>query len=529
MFFQSDVEPSYFLKHHPPAKNLSILMISISMSNNYNNAGIDLVTGYLREEGYSVDVCYYHKNESYDHIRNHISYGYDIYGFTVFPTNIKIIQKLSGDIKENNEQATIILGGTYATLFHEDLFNDDPHIDYICLGDGEEPMSDFLASYERYGLNIPECALPVSIVPRISTQNKRPNVRSEDYYHQITDYYDNDSLEANLLKTHCILTKNNICLGACSFCTSRKGKVVFRDVDDIIAEIEWIHGQFGVTKFYFVDDNLFDPKTLLAKIRIERLCEKIINLPYNLQLEGLIKADVVTNEKSDTRLLELMNEAGFTSLFVGIESFNHHDLILYNKKTTVAQNISTVSLLHKNRIYPKMGFIMYNPYSTVERLRKNYETLLWLKATNLHHYTLSILQIYKYTKIYRRVKQDRLLKPGYSIYSNMEYYYIDRQVKEIVDFLSYEFYYDYDMIHLFKLQEYFYFAVRKDPRLIALECELNALIDNHMDLYQWFFDAVFVHVDIEKAKSMLPAFNDRLDSFQSDLYKLKQRISEKRI
>ena len=50
--------------------NLKVLVISINNIWRYPNTGVDQIVGYLRKDGFSVDIKYYHKKENYEQIIN---------------------------------------------------------------------------------------------------------------------------------------------------------------------------------------------------------------------------------------------------------------------------------------------------------------------------------------------------------------------------------------------------------------------------------------------------------------------------
>ena len=80
--------------------------------------------------------------------------------------------------------------------------------------------------------------------------------------------------------------------------------------------------------------------------------------------------------QEDKELLKLMSKAGFASMFVGIEAANDKDLKIYNKKARTEDNYTIMRLLREADIYPVIGFINLNPYSTHQTVKINLDFLI---------------------------------------------------------------------------------------------------------------------------------------------------------
>ena len=68
-------------------------------------------------------------------------------------------------------------------------------------------------------------------------------------------------------------------------------------------------------------------------------------------------------------------EAGLRHILIGLESGREEALQRLNKKTTVEQNEKALTILRSYGIEPNVGFIMFEPDSSVEDLRINFEFL----------------------------------------------------------------------------------------------------------------------------------------------------------
>lgn len=131
-----------------------------------------------------------------------------------------------------------------------------------------------------------------------------------------------------------------------------------------------------------------------------------------------------------------MNKIGFHHLFLGVDAGNEDDRILYNKQSSLLENIMAVETLRRIGISPRFGMIFINPYSTLERFRDSYRYLLKLKSSNFYHYGGLRAQLLNGTKLLDMVKSDGLLLSEYSFVNTQKYTFRDSHVIPIAEFLE---------------------------------------------------------------------------------------------
>ena len=164
------------------------------------------------------------------------------------------------------------------------------------------------------------------------------------------------------------------CYGHCTFCYLNPfyGQVNLwrgRSAKNIFDEIYKLHTERSIKNFYFSDANFFGPGKP-GKERAITLAELILanNLDICFGLE--CRANDV-EEYSLSRLVM----AGLTNVFLGLESGDPASLKRFKKHTTVDENKKAIQLLRDYGIEPTFGFIMFEPNSTLESVRNNFEFL----------------------------------------------------------------------------------------------------------------------------------------------------------
>lgn len=347
-------------------------------------------------------------------------------------------REIANNIKRDKMNSTIVFGGGYPTRYYREIAKETKSVDYMILGDGEIPTDYLLTCLSKIKngkkVNISHSA----IATKNDCDNKKDYFNTEITWDPAYDYYEKDNNFVNSRKVHCIQIKNNICTGNCSFCTERHGKVVYKDIDAVVNQIEYVNSKFGVKKIYFTDDNILDPNTEQAKEHLKTLCIALKRKKIKVSYQCYMKAFSLQDCPKDRELLTLMREVGFVEIFVGIEAGNQEDLNLYNKYTTVEQNYNIIALLKEYDIFPIIGYIAFNPYSTRERIMKNFKYLCDIECTYLHNYLYSFAVVNKYTAMYEMIKKDGLLAGREEDYLGVKYHYQHPEVREVLEYVENE-------------------------------------------------------------------------------------------
>ncbi len=160
------------------------------------------------------------------------------------------------------------------------------------------------------------------------------------------------------------------CYGSCTFCTINPfygGRSLWRprSPESVIAEMAAVLEEHPDTsRFYFVDPNFFGPagRGRVRALTLARMIRERFHIRFGL--EGRVN-DI------DEELVENLVAAGFDELLIGLESGSDATLRRLNKHTTVEQNRRALRILRAHGVEPNVGFIMFEPDSSLDDLRVN--------------------------------------------------------------------------------------------------------------------------------------------------------------
>ena len=201
------------------------------------------------------------------------------------------------------------------------------------------------------------------------------------------------------------------CYGGCTFCYINPyyGKQACwrgRSPENVIAEIDSLIESYGIKNFYFVDPNFFG----LGRYGRER----VLRLASLLKERGIIFGIEGRVNDIEEETIGALVEAGLHEILIGLESGRNESLKRLNKMTTVEQNEKAISILRKYGIEPSIGFIMFEPDSSLEDIRTNFEFLQRNSLLNNLAITANVLYhpqiILQGTKAYHDLQSEGRLK-----------------------------------------------------------------------------------------------------------------------
>lgn len=189
----------------------------------------------------------------------------------------------------------------------------------------------------------------------------------------------------------------------CEFCdiTALFGhKVRIKTTEQIINELEAIYNTGWRKNVFFVDDNFIGNKTLLKK----QILPEIINWMESKNYPFKFSTEASINLSDDEELMGLMSKAGFSSVFVGIETTELTSLAECGKmQNTNRDLIQSVHKIQEYGLEVSGGFILGFDNDSPSIFQKQIE---FIKESGIISAMVGLLNAPKKTQLYKRLKQE---------------------------------------------------------------------------------------------------------------------------
>jgi len=398
------------------------------MTNSYPPLGLGYLAACLEREGHQVRIHDFGLRPDLpiaDEVEGVVTFGPDLVGMTSMTTSHHS-QEEAARLLKGRLGVPIVIGGPHATtLPHETL--QDPNLDYLVYGEGEETMVELVRVLEsgRNGLDQIR-GLYYKVDGEVVANPPRPLIEDLDALpFPARHLYDLDRYGLYTPTGEQMITvlTSRGCPYNCSFCFKEIFGRLYRrrSPENVVAELKEIVAHYGVHDVYFIDD-LFtlDPRRLRA------MAEAFIREDLDLRWQCLARVDRVTPE-----LLQLMYRSGCREVHYGIESGNPEILAATAKHIKLDQVLQAVTWTEEAGIASKGYFILGLPGDTEETLE---QTIAFAASLPLTEAMFSIATPFPGTRLWEELTRKRP-ELRYDHDFTQAYYY-NSYLSEIAPFLN---------------------------------------------------------------------------------------------
>ncbi len=307
----------------------------------------------------------------------------DLVGISSMTVDFPMTKKIAYYIKQQSN-IPIILGGAHSNAIGEGALAECLDIDFCCVGEGEQLLLELIACIEVQS--------HFDEVKGLVYRNNNDIVVNTSRPYRL-DY---DTLPFPAWHLFPPMSKLPIltyrgCPFKCVFCSHNSGNTArYRSVDDVIAELLYIHKHYQPKQIQF-EDETFGLDTERTKV----ILQKIIDCKLNQRIcfSAQTRVDCV-----DKKFLDLLKAANFTILELGVESGSDEVLKRIGKGITIAQVKEAVKLARESRLNVWCKFILGHPNETIHEMQ---ETVRLISDLNPNQLSVAIMTPYPGTPIYR--------------------------------------------------------------------------------------------------------------------------------
>jgi anaerobic magnesium-protoporphyrin IX monomethyl ester cyclase len=295
----------------------------------------------------------------------------DLIGLSAMAWQYDTCTKIAHLLKEIRPEVKIVIGGYHATLMHEEIADsaETQWIDFIIRGEGEEVcrrLVNALAGRDEVR-DIP--GLSYKLDGRFIHNPRGENLNLSTLKLPIRDKRRLTWGYHILYSKIELLETSRGCTRSCNFCSMKHmyGRS-FRTypISRVLEDLDDIYYKRRTRWAFITDDNM-----VLNPQRVIELCEAIIARKYQ-NLNIVVQADCISMANNEPMVAK-MAQAGFRSVFLGIENGSKKNLSTAGKGDIVAASRQAIDNCHKYGMMVIGGLIFGFPEDDEESIRENYQ------------------------------------------------------------------------------------------------------------------------------------------------------------
>ncbi len=217
---------------------------------------------------------------------------------------------------KNTLNIPVLMGGSHPTAVGARTLDSHPEIDYVCVGEGEAMVSDFLAA-----LNHKDFSGVPNLAYRVSGKIRQNPIAPPQDLGKLPpfpwEFFRDDSVvmsEVSGIKYIYVMATRG-CPFNCSYCANSayldlygKQYLRFRPINDVIEDLKYLYDRYSPNAFYFGDEMMLSDKEYARELFTAT--HRKIGLPYGC----MARVEMVDHE-----LIRHMAATGCHHIGMGIE------------------------------------------------------------------------------------------------------------------------------------------------------------------------------------------------------------------
>jgi radical SAM superfamily enzyme YgiQ (UPF0313 family) len=295
------------------------------------------LAGFLRQKGHDLEIwdCEVENFSEEGLYRKINNTNPSLIGITCLTPTVLGAHKIASLIKKISKDILIVVGGAHSTALPIETLKEFPDFDLAVIGEGEETLLEILHSLQEKRPLIGIRGTAYREDGTVKLEDSRP------YFDDINSlpFPARDLVDKNLYREHHVsrgfsrqflkveeIITSRGCPYNCIFCACHNRTVRFRDIGNVIREIEDCIIRYNTSHFSFLDDTLTtNPK------HISELCKGMIKFK-KITWDCFARVDTVS-----LQILKEMAASGCRKVSYGVESGSPRILNLIKKNIKLEQ------------------------------------------------------------------------------------------------------------------------------------------------------------------------------------------------
>ncbi len=345
---------------------------------NQENIGLRSILAYLQANGYKATLLPFIPGQYTEVVTMINDIQPRLIGFSlIFQYTLDEFHKLAASLRAAGIKAHFTAGGHFPSLCPEETLRLMPELNSIVRFEGELTLPELLDN-----LNEPDQWHHIQgLAFRQGSETVLTPIRPLiDNLDNLPLIYRDEPREVFVGLRMASMLASRGCLFDCSFCSIRQfyswtaGTLRrVRSPQAVVNEMAGLFYEKDVRFFSFQDDD-FAARTPQQREWLHEFLDALdrANLADRVRWKISCRVDDIESE-----ILETMLRHGLMAVYLGVESGSEEGLRTLNKHVSVAQNMFAIKLLKRYDVALAIGFMLFDPSSTIDTIREN---LTFLRA-----------------------------------------------------------------------------------------------------------------------------------------------------
>jgi anaerobic magnesium-protoporphyrin IX monomethyl ester cyclase len=255
-----------------------------------------------------------------------------------------VVSRITRALRAERPEIRVIYGGVFPTYHYREVLAEEPQVDIIVRGEGEETVLQVVRALEQ-GESL-ETVNGIAYRERgVVTATQPASVIADlDAYRVGWELIDHRRYTYWGDKRAVVVQFSRGCPHPCNYCGQRGfwTRWRHRDPTKLAKEIARLHREHGVIVFNFADEN---PTS--SRIQWKAFCEALIAEDVKVILVGSTRAGDIVR---DHDILHLYKKAGVQRFLLGMETTDPATLELIRKGSTTTTDREAIRLLREHGI-----------------------------------------------------------------------------------------------------------------------------------------------------------------------------------
>jgi anaerobic magnesium-protoporphyrin IX monomethyl ester cyclase len=330
--------------------------------------GISYLAAVLEDNRYDVDIidCQVEQPTQKELVDELIRFQPDVVGVTATTLTVNPALEIVKLAKKACSSCLTILGGPHATVMPEQTLNENPELDLIVRGEGEQTMLELANLVSKSDLKMLGDVSGISfrMKGQIVHTSDRPFIQNLDELpYPAFKHYDLSKYKI-FGKMYLPIIASRGCPASCTFCLAYRmcgRRIRSRSAGNVVDELEWLRDTYRPDAVIFYDDTF-----TVDKKRVTKICDEMKKRKLDLQWDCRTRVDQVTRE-----ILFKIRDANCQRVFYGVESGSKKMRDAMKKWTSDEQNERAIKWAKEAGLFVDVSVIIGYPGETAEILKKS--------------------------------------------------------------------------------------------------------------------------------------------------------------